>query len=78
MYCQGFALWLRLCFISNIKNLPLIQKRFTCARVRKYASGNIFKIGNKKLLKVDKVKFLSVIIDDKLNWKPHVGIRTYL
>ena len=29
-------------------------------------------IGNQKLKKLDKVKFLGVIIDDNLNWEPHI------
>ena len=48
------------------------SERLTCAKVRKNGSENILKIGNKKLKKVDKVKFLDVIIDNKLNWEPHV------
>ena len=48
------------------------SERLTCAKVRKNGSENILKIGNKKLKKVDKVKFLGVIIDNKLNWEPHV------
>ena len=45
-----------------------ITDRITCARVRE----NVLKLGNKKLKKVDKVKFLGVIIDDKFNWEPHI------
>ena len=41
------------------------SERLTCAKVRKNGSENILKIGNKKLKKVDKVKFLGVIIDNK-------------
>ncbi len=48
------------------------SERLTCARVWEYGSENTIKIGNQKLKKVDKVKFLGVIIDDKLNWEPHV------
>ena len=48
------------------------SERLTCAKVRKNGSENILKIGNKKLKKVDKVKFLGVIIDNNLNWEPHV------
>ena len=47
-------------------------ERMTCARVREYGSQNIIKIANQQLKKVDRVKFLGVIIDDKLNWEPHV------
>ena len=45
-----------------------ITERLTCARVRE----NVLKLGNKKLKKVDKVTFLGVIIDDHLNWEPHI------
>ena len=46
------------------------EERQSCARTREYGSENVLKIGNHKLKKVDKVKFLGVIIDDKLNWEP--------
>ena len=48
------------------------SERLTCARTRQYGSENILKIADYKLKKVDKVKFLGVIIDDKLNWEPHI------
>ena len=46
--------------------------RQTCARAREYGSEHVLKIGNQKLKKVDKVKFLGVIIDEDLKWEPHV------
>ena len=46
--------------------------RLTCARVHEYGSESVVKIGNQKLKKVDKVKFLGVIIDEDLKWEPHV------
>ena len=48
------------------------EDRLTCARVREYGSENSLKLGNQKLKKVDKIKFLGVIIDDNLNWEEHV------
>ena len=48
------------------------SERLTCARARQYGSENVLKIGEHKLKKVDKVKFLGVIIDDKLNWEPQI------
>ena len=48
------------------------QERLSCARVREYGSESVLKLGNEKLKKVDKVKFLGVIIDDQLNWEEHV------
>ena len=47
-------------------------QRLTCTRVREYGNENILKLGNTKLKKVDKVKFLGVVIDEKLNWEEHV------
>ena len=48
------------------------EGRLTCARAREYGSENTLHLGNQKLKKVDQVKFLGVIIDDKLNWEPHI------
>ena len=48
------------------------EERLTCARVREYGTENILRLGNQKLKKVDQVKFLGVIIDDNLNWEPHI------
>ena len=48
------------------------SERKTCARAREYGSENVVKIGCQKLKKVDKVKFLGVIIDDNLNWEAHI------
>ena len=48
------------------------QERLTCARIREYGSENVLKLGNEKLKKVDKVKFLGVIIDENLNWEEQV------
>ena len=46
------------------------EQRQTCARVR----GHYYsvKVNGKKLKQVDAVKFLGVIIDDKLSWEPQV------
>ena len=49
-----------------------ISERLTCARSRPYGSEPVLKINGHKLKKVDKVKFLGVIIDDKLNWEAHI------
>ena len=46
--------------------------RLTCARVREHGSEQVLKIGNQKLKKVDKVKFLGVVIDEDLKWEPHI------
>ena len=46
--------------------------RQTCSNTHLDNSEPCLKLLDKKLKKVDKVKFLGVIIDDKLNWKPHI------
>ena len=48
------------------------EEILTCARAREYGCENILQIGNQKLKKVDQVKFLGIIIDDNLNWEPHI------
>ena len=48
------------------------EERQTCARARTFGSEFILKLCGKKLKKVDKVKFLGVIIDDKLNWEAQI------
>ena len=48
------------------------EERLTCARLREYGSEKTLRIGTQKLKKVDKVKFLGVIIDENLNWEPHI------
>ena len=48
------------------------EERLSCARTRKYGSEKSLKLANYKLKKVDKVKFLGVIIDDKLTWEAQV------
>ena len=48
------------------------SERLTCARVREYGIEHVIRIGSQKLKKVDKVKFLGVMIDEDLKWEPHV------
>ena len=52
------------------------SERLTCARTRIYGTENSKKIASHKLKKVDKVKFLGVIIDENLNWESHVEYLT--
>ena len=49
-----------------------ISERLTIARTRAFGSEPVLKIAGHKLKKVDKIKFLGVIIDDKLNWEAHI------
>ena len=44
----------------------------SCARVREYGSEKFVKLANHTLTRVDKVKFLGVIIDDKLTWESQI------
>ena len=48
--------------------------RMTCARVRPFTKTNNLNLylGGKLLKKVDKVKFLGVIIDEELSWEGHI------
>ena len=48
------------------------NERLTCARTRPYGTENRVRIAEHKLKKVDKVRFLGIIIDDKLAWEPHL------
>ena len=45
----------------------------SCARVREFGSEKYLKLAGNTLLKVDKVKFLGVIIDDELSWNHHIN-----
>ena len=48
------------------------EERQTCMRSRPYNSEPTLKLMNKKLQKVDKIKFLGVVIDESLNWEPQI------
>ena len=48
------------------------EKRMTCARARVHGSENILLLNGSKVAKVDKVRFLGVIIDEQLNWESHI------
>ena len=50
------------------------NERIYCATVCKYGNKNITKIGDQNL---DKVKCLGIIINDKLNWGPHMTLITW-
>ena len=45
------------------------KERLTCARTRPYGTESRVKIAEHKLEKVDKVRFVGIIIDDKLTWE---------
>ena len=44
----------------------------SCARVREYGSENTLSLDGHTLTKVDKVKFLGVMIDNELTWEHHI------
>ena len=44
----------------------------SCARVREYSCEKSLSLDGYKLTKVDKVRFLGVIIDSELTWDPHI------
>ena len=44
----------------------------SCARARQYGCEKYLKLDGYSLTKVDKVKFLGVIIDNELNWEPQI------
>ena len=48
------------------------NERQVCARTREFGSEKTLKLNGSKLKKVDKVKFLGVIIDDRLTWEPQI------
>ena len=49
-----------------------ITERLTCARTRQYGQENVLSIAEHKLKRVDTVRFLGILIDEKLNWEPHI------
>jgi hypothetical protein len=44
----------------------------SCARAREFGSEKHLKLAGHSLLKVNKVKFLAVVIDDELTWEYHI------
>ena len=48
------------------------SRYYSCARVREYGSEKCVKLAGHTLTRVDKVKFLGVIIDDGLTWEPQI------
>ena len=49
-----------------------VDERMTCSRTRVLGEEPTLKIADHKLKKADKIKFLGVIIDEKLNWVAHI------
>ena len=49
-----------------------ITERLTCARTRQYGQEIVLSIAGHKLKRVDTVRFLGILIDEKLNWEPHI------
>ena len=61
------------CCYMHFRSRYANEERRTCARVRPFGSELIVKLCGKKLKKVDKVKFLGLVIDDQLNWEGQIG-----
>lgn len=55
-------------FRPNLNN----NERLTCARTRPHNFEFNLSVNGRKLKRVDKTRFLGVIIDDKLNWDHHI------
>ena len=49
-----------------------ITERLTCARTRQYRQESALSIAKHKLKRVDTVRFLGILIDEKLNWELHI------
>ena len=49
-----------------------ISERLTCERSRQYRQEGVVRIAEHKLKIVDSVKFLGIMIDEKLNWEPDI------
>ena len=60
------------CCYMHFRSRYANEERRTCARVRPFGSESIVKLCGKKLKKVDKVKFLGIVIDDRLNWEGQI------
>ena len=78
MRCNLLHINMSKCCYIHFK--PPYESDETCARVRPYAdeadkSRSIF-INGTCIQKVTSTKFLGIIIDDKLNWKPHLKYLT--
>ena len=48
------------------------EERLSCARARPIDSLFYLSVNGQKIKHVDKIRFLGVIIDDKLSWEPHI------
>ena len=68
MYCNQLHINLGKCTYMYFRPHFNLEERQTCARTR---IEPYLKISNTRLKKVKKVKFLGVMIDDKLNWEAH-------
>ena len=72
MFANQLHINLAKCSYMHFRPYHNKTERLTCARTREYGKEPVLKILDHKLKKVDKVKFLGVIIDDQLNWEAQV------
>ena len=73
-YMLGNQLHINLskCVYMHFRPRMNATERQTCARTRPYNSELNLSLAGHKLKKVDKTRFLGVIIDDKLSWDDHI------
>ena len=74
MLCNQLHINLSKCTYMHFLHRYNHEERLSCARTREYNTNSelTLKICDSKLKKVDKVKFLGVIIDDKLSWEAQI------
>ena len=60
------------CVYMHFKPRLNNDNRKTCARARAHGNEHSLSLNGVKLKKVDKVRFLGVIIDDQLSWEHHI------
>ena len=59
------------CYIHFRPDLSRAQQ--TCARVKVFNRNHSLYLGESKLMRVACTKFLGVVIDERLNWEPHIN-----
>ena len=60
-------------FIANKLSLNVSKTNFIVFSNMKKKTDITIRINNNNIKQVDSIKFLGVIIDNKLNWKPHIA-----
>ena len=60
------------CAYMYFRNTLNKEERLTCARSQPFDSEPTLAVNNQKIKKVSKIRFLGVIIDDRLSWDDHI------